>query len=151
MKDGLTRALLVEILLMLAALVAQSYIERQLYSAMTPRAIEPHGKLADTERSTIQLFDRVSPSVVQVASHTGDLSRSEEQEAAPGTDQETMEWSRHLQPKAPFAAEVPVNAPISAGDPRDMLAEIAFERRRPWHQLEAQSVVDHGEAAGREH
>ena len=81
MKDGLTRALLVGILLMLTALVAQPYIERQLFSAVTPRAVEPRGTLADIERSTIELFDRVSPSVVQVAGNAGadDLSQSEQE------------------------------------------------------------------------
>lgn len=82
MKDRVTRLLLTGILVLLAALVAQPYIERQLFSAVTPRAIEPRGTLADVERSTIELFDRVSPSVVQVAgkARADDLAQSEEQE-----------------------------------------------------------------------
>jgi S1-C subfamily serine protease len=49
---------------------------------VTPRAIEPRGNLADIERSTIALFDRVSPSVVQVAAKAGadDLSKPEGEE-----------------------------------------------------------------------
>ena len=31
-----------------------------------------------------------------------------------------------------------------------MAAELLFERRRPRHELEAEAVVDHGEAAGSE-
>jgi len=34
-----------------------------------PRAVEPRGSLSDLERSTIELFERVSPSVVQVVAH----------------------------------------------------------------------------------
>jgi 2-alkenal reductase len=67
MGDRFTRILLLGILVLLAILAAQPYVERQLYSAVTPRAIEPRGTLADVERSTIALFDQVSPSVVQVA------------------------------------------------------------------------------------
>lgn len=70
-RDHLTRLLLLGIFVLLAALVAQPYIERQLFSAVTPRAIEPRGILADAERSTITLFDQVSPSVVQVVGKTG--------------------------------------------------------------------------------
>jgi len=82
-RDRLTRFVLVGILVLLAALVAQPYVERQLFSAVTPRAIEPRGTLADVERSSIELFERVSPSVVQVAGKAGadDLSKSEGEES----------------------------------------------------------------------
>jgi 2-alkenal reductase len=75
--------LLLGIFVLFAVLVAQPYIERQLFSAVTPRPIEPRGTLADAERSTIALFDQVSPSVVQVAAKADadDLSRSEGEEA----------------------------------------------------------------------
>src|SRR5262245_38446553 len=50
----------------LAALfVARPYIDYQFYAQTTPRPIEPRGDLAEFERSTIALFERVSPSVVQ--------------------------------------------------------------------------------------
>ncbi len=50
----------------LGVYVAQPYVDRMLFSASTPRAIEPRGNLSELERSTIELFERVSPSVVQV-------------------------------------------------------------------------------------
>ena len=50
----------------LGVYVAQPYVDRMLFSASTPRAVEPRGNLSDLERSTIELFERVSPSVVQV-------------------------------------------------------------------------------------
>lgn len=79
MSDRITRILLLGIFVLLAALVAQPYLERQLFSAKTPRPIEARGTLADIERSTIALFDQVSPSVVQVAARAGadDLSKAE--------------------------------------------------------------------------
>lgn len=71
MSDRLTRTVLLVLLALLTLLVAQPYIERALFSANTPRAIEPRGDLAETERSTIALFDRVSPSVVQIVARSG--------------------------------------------------------------------------------
>lgn len=46
--------------------LARPYIDYQLYAATSPRTIEPRGDLAEFERTTIALFERVSPSVVQV-------------------------------------------------------------------------------------
>ena len=47
MRDQITRLLLAAILLLLAALTAQPYIERQFFSAVTPRPIEPRGTLGE--------------------------------------------------------------------------------------------------------
>jgi S1-C subfamily serine protease len=54
-------------LLLLLTLAAQPYIERLLFAATTPRAVQFRGQLSDAERSTIEIFEKVSPSVVQVA------------------------------------------------------------------------------------
>ena len=54
------------VLLLLTAQVARSYISRLMYSATTPKIVVPRGNLSEAEQSTIALFDRVSPSVVQV-------------------------------------------------------------------------------------
>ncbi len=56
-----------------------------------------------------------------------------------------------LQAESALAAEAPVDAAVGSGDAGDVLAEIAFQRRRPGHELEAEPVVDHGEAAGGQH
>ncbi len=53
--------------ILLVFIAAQPYIERILYASTTPRAIEPRGSLSDVEASTTALFERASPSVVQVA------------------------------------------------------------------------------------
>ena len=66
MTDRLTRALLLGVLILLAAILAQPYIDGRLFSATSPRPIEPQGTLSDAERATIAIFNSVSPSVVQV-------------------------------------------------------------------------------------
>ena len=54
-------------LVLLVIIAAQPYIERALYASTTPRSIAPRGSLSDFETSAITIFERVSPSVVQVA------------------------------------------------------------------------------------
>src|SRR6266849_6778253 len=77
MDHRLTRFVLLVLLIVLGVYIAQPYFDRLLYSASTPRAVEPRGSLSDLERSTIELFERVSPSVVQVVGRAAAL------EAAP--------------------------------------------------------------------
>ena len=66
MQDRAVRAALFVALLLLAAFVAEPYISRLLYAETAPRTIAPRGDLAADERSTIELFQRSSPSVVHV-------------------------------------------------------------------------------------
>jgi S1-C subfamily serine protease len=65
MRDRFTRLTLGILLILLAAFVVQPYIDRIFFSG-TPRPVEPRGSLAEAERTTIEIFERVSPSVVQV-------------------------------------------------------------------------------------
>ena len=74
------RILLLLALFVAGVMVAQPYIRERLYSATAPRAAEPRGDLMEIERTTISIFARVSPSVVQVAGHTGAENLSEEGE-----------------------------------------------------------------------
>jgi 2-alkenal reductase len=67
MQDRLTRLVVIGLLVLLAILAVQPYVDRFLFSATEPRPIEPRGKLADVERATIEIFQRVSPSVVHIA------------------------------------------------------------------------------------
>ncbi len=46
--------------------VLEPYVRVYVLSASAPRAVEPRGTLAEFEQTTIALFARVSPSVVQV-------------------------------------------------------------------------------------
>jgi hypothetical protein len=66
MGDRLTKIIVFGLLIVLAVYVGQPYVDRFMFSASTPRAIAPRGNLIDLERTTIELFERVSPSVVQV-------------------------------------------------------------------------------------
>jgi 2-alkenal reductase len=80
MQDRLTRLVVLALLVLLAILVGQPYIDRYLFSATEPRPIEPRGKLADGERATIEIFQRVAPSVVHIA------GRSEESVLSNGSE-----------------------------------------------------------------
>jgi len=59
--------ILVAFLVLLALFVGKPYLDRFMFAATTPRAVEPRGDLAESERATIAIFERVSPSVVQIA------------------------------------------------------------------------------------
>ena len=66
MQNRVVRAILVAVAIVLVALVALPYLRQTFLAASTPRPVQPRGDLAEFERTTIELFDRVSPSVVQV-------------------------------------------------------------------------------------
>ena len=66
MDARIIRIIGVVLLLVVGVYIAQPYLDRLLYSATTPRTVEPRGSLSDLERSTIALFEHASPSVVQV-------------------------------------------------------------------------------------
>jgi 2-alkenal reductase len=65
MHDRFTRLVFGFLLILVTAFVAQPYIDRIFFSG-APRPVEPRGNLAEAERTTIEIFERVSPSVVQV-------------------------------------------------------------------------------------
>ena len=54
MGDRSTRALLIAILLVLGFIAVQPFVERRLYSATTPRPVEPRGTLAEFERTATE-------------------------------------------------------------------------------------------------
>jgi 2-alkenal reductase len=87
MSDRLTKLVILALLIVVGVYVARPYIDRQLYSATTPRTVEPRGNLMEIERTTIELFERDSPSVVQVVARhsTGVLQSDVEGSAATGT------------------------------------------------------------------
>jgi S1-C subfamily serine protease len=78
MESRSFRYVLAFMLFVLAAMAIRPYIEYQLYAATTPRLVDARGSLADFEKSTIELFERVSPSVVHVVGRdaTSELSLS---------------------------------------------------------------------------
>ena len=54
MQNRFARFAVVVLAVLLAIIALQPYAERLLFSATTPRAVEPRGQLADSERSTIE-------------------------------------------------------------------------------------------------
>jgi S1-C subfamily serine protease len=66
MQDRFYRFAILVLIVLLAALVGQPYVDRLLFAATSPRPIAARSDLADSERATISLFERVAPSVVQV-------------------------------------------------------------------------------------
>ena len=44
-----------------------------------------------------------------------------------------------------FAPETPVDAAAGGHDARDLLSELLLQRRPPRHELEAETIIDHGE------
>src|SRR5690349_15127453 len=80
MRAPYVRTGLLLALLLLLGLALQPYIERVLFAATTPRAVQFRGQLSDAERSTIEIFEKVSPSVVQVAAQRASSNLVEEDE-----------------------------------------------------------------------
>jgi S1-C subfamily serine protease len=73
MGDRLSKIVIAALLVVLAVYVAQPYADRWLFSASTPRTVEPRGSLSDIERTSIDIFEHASPSVVQVVGGGGML------------------------------------------------------------------------------
>src|ERR1700730_6872097 len=95
MGQRFTRFLLFVAVIVLGVYIARPYIDRVLYSATTPRAVEPRGSLSDLERSTIELFERVSPSVVQVVGRAAALESSQtEGEGVPAQTGTGFVWDK---------------------------------------------------------
>ena len=71
LRDRFTRVALVLALALLAAFVAEPYVARYLYSTQAPRTVAARGDLAPAEKATVELFQRVSPTVVHVFAQPG--------------------------------------------------------------------------------
>jgi S1-C subfamily serine protease len=65
------RIALIAVLALLALSIVQPYFTRVLLSGTTPRPVVARGDLSDAEQSIIDLFERVSPSVVHVVGRQG--------------------------------------------------------------------------------
>lgn len=82
MGDGrFFRFALIATLALLALSVAQPYVTRLLLTDTTPRPVAARDDLSEAEQSIIELFERVSPSVVQVVGRQGARNMFEEDNA----------------------------------------------------------------------
>jgi 2-alkenal reductase len=89
-----SRLLLTVIIIAVGVYLLRPYLERQFLAEMAPRPVEARGNLAEFERLTIGIFERIAPSVVQVAgrSATGVFSpEGEEAKVQGGTG---LVWDR---------------------------------------------------------
>lgn len=77
--DRFGRLAIFAVLILLGVIAAQPYLERLVFPA-TPRTVAPRGNLAEAERTAIEIFERVSPSVVQVAGRPGTVTANVEEE-----------------------------------------------------------------------
>lgn len=84
MQDRFIRIALVIVIVLLAAFVAEPYLARFLYAETTPRSITARGDLGAGEQATVELFQRVSPSVVHVFAQPDQRRLSEEDPFGPG-------------------------------------------------------------------
>ena len=67
MQSGSNRLFLTAILALLVIVAVRPYVVERFYSATAPLPVQARGDLANYERSTVAIFNQVSPSVVQVA------------------------------------------------------------------------------------
>jgi 2-alkenal reductase len=71
MQHRAARFILLAFLVVFGIWLARPYIEYRLYAQTTPHVVAARGNLADYERATIEIFEKVSPSVVQVVGRAG--------------------------------------------------------------------------------
>lgn len=79
MRDRFSRLALMLVVFLMAGLLAQPYIDRLIH-ASGPRTVEARGSLLEFERTTVALFERASPSVVQVVGRAGEAGTLESEE-----------------------------------------------------------------------
>jgi 2-alkenal reductase len=93
MSDRFAKFAIAVVVLIVGVYLGQPYIDRFMYSASTPRAVAPRGTLSELERSSIELFERASPSVVQVVGRAGTVEgRPVEGENGPGQSGTGFIW-----------------------------------------------------------
>src|SRR5437016_1413779 len=73
------------VILLLIGVVAQPYVERLVFATAAPRPIAARGDLAQWEKSTVDLFERAAPSVVQVVSLSAEAVRGQGTKVGTGT------------------------------------------------------------------
>src|SRR5438270_559058 len=66
MRQHYSRAAIIILIVLLAVVVWRPHLDGLLFATTSPRPIATRSDLPEAERATIGLFERVSPSVVQV-------------------------------------------------------------------------------------
>jgi S1-C subfamily serine protease len=94
MHSRFGRFVIIALLIVASLYVALPHVDRLLYSATTPRPVEPRGNLSELERSTIELFEHASPSVVQVVGRAGRPEMTTEGEGVPAQTGTGFVWDK---------------------------------------------------------
>jgi S1-C subfamily serine protease len=89
--DRVIRVLLALAVILLAVIAARPHLDRLIYA--TPRTVEARGSLAESERTGVEIFERVSPSVVQVAARPGAMEDKPQAEAGDSSEKSSTEKS----------------------------------------------------------
>jgi S1-C subfamily serine protease len=85
-KTRFAQVVVVIIVTLLAVIAFRPELDRALFVSSAPRSIAARGDLSELERATVDIFDRVSPSVVQVvARRAANPLADNEGNAASGT------------------------------------------------------------------
>jgi S1-C subfamily serine protease len=79
MDGRLKRLILTGFVFLLVIIAGRPYLVDRSYSATAFRPVETRGDFAEYERRTIAIFDRASPSVVQVADSADDSDSNDEE------------------------------------------------------------------------
>ena len=79
MSDRLARSVVLMLVILLGVIALRPYSDRLFLTGPSPRVVESRGQLSDLERSTIEIFERVSPSVVLVVGRAGSNSIGEDE------------------------------------------------------------------------
>src|SRR5437763_757040 len=161
MGDRLSKIVIAALLVVLAVYVAQPYVDRWLFSASTPRTVEPGGSLSDIERTSIDSFEHAAPSVVRVVGRAGALevpqAESENGPAQSGsgfvwdaaghivTNDHVVEGTSSLAVR--FASGQVLRAHIVGTAPNDDLAVIRVDNPRSLPPAKGRRPAPAGEAS----
>src|ERR1700745_518535 len=74
MGDRFSKIVVGALLVVLAVYFAQPYVNRLLFSASTPRAVQSRGNLAEIERTSIEIFEHAAPSAGQVVGRAAGIA-----------------------------------------------------------------------------
>ncbi len=87
MRKTLTPLLIIIVLTASGFYFIRPYVDFLMPAAFAQRAIEPRGSLSELERSTIELFERASPSVVQVVARAAEVRQPDVESGSQGQSQ----------------------------------------------------------------
>src|SRR5690606_5066584 len=114
------------------------------------RMVERPAEQDEPGRPELRLKPELPGDIFGGAPGGGEDDEEDDQDLSPedfGRGHRDVPCQLKLEAEPALAAEIPIDAAAVAGDAGDVAAELLVEGWRPGHELEAEAVVDHGEAA----